>query len=80
MALDLTTAYDGMSKRRQRRALKPLERDILTRILTDILGELRESRDLDSLMFASRKRGIRLNAEEVPLLLSIRDAIDPRPL
>lgn len=34
------TAYDGISKRRSRRALKPLERDILVRIIGEILYEV----------------------------------------
>lgn len=87
MALDLEHAYDGLSKRRPSRALKPLERDILCRILVDIIGQLRshgqERHDglavnLDDLMFACNQHGIRLHRHEVTMLIEIQKVIDPR--
>lgn len=77
--LDLSTAYDGVSKRRPRRALQPLERDILCRIIQDIMHELRATGNLDSLMFARRRGGIRMDANEVLILADIYRAINPRP-
>lgn len=79
MTIDHSTAYDGMSKCRQRRALTPLERDILTRILNDIFGQLRREKSLDSLQFIEGVGAIRMDVEEIPILVSIRDAINPRP-
>jgi hypothetical protein len=85
--LDLEHAYDGLSKRRPRRALKPLERDILCRVLDDIVGHLRTHGtpypngvevNVDDLMFACEKHGIRMYAHEVRMLIEIRDVINPR--
>jgi hypothetical protein len=77
MSQNLDEAYDG-SKRPQTRELKPLERDILTRILNDIFHELRETQSLDSLMFVRQHGGIRMDAAEVPLLIEVRDVLNPR--
>jgi hypothetical protein len=77
--LDLEHAYDGGSKRRPRRALKPLERDILCRIIDDIISELRQEQHLNALMFCSGKGGIRMHAPEIPILVNIRNNINPRP-
>lgn len=76
--VDHSTAYDGMSKKRQKRALTPLERDILTRILSDIIYQIRCEGNLDSLQFIDGKGGIRMEPEEIPILVSIRKIIDPR--
>jgi hypothetical protein len=77
--IDTSVAYDGSSKRRPRRALSPLERDILCRILDDIFHELRATNNLDSLQFVRDRGGIRMYAHEIPMLVSVRKAISPRP-
>lgn len=69
LELDLNHAYDGSSKRRPRRALYPLERDILCRIITDLLAVWRHDEEPVK---------IRWNLDEIPILVNIRDAIDPR--
>lgn len=75
----MDTAYDGGSKCKPRRALKPLERDILCRVLGDILREIRKHQDLDSLMFDCGEHGIRMSEFEVNVLYNIRGIINPRP-
>ncbi len=70
-------AYDGSNKP-QSRELTARERDILTRILNDILHVLRKTRSLDSLNFMDGQGFIRMGLEEVPKLVEIRRVIDPR--
>jgi YD repeat-containing protein len=70
-------AYDG-SSRRQSRRLTPRERDILTRILRDIVSELRRSGDLDSLWFIEGNGGIRMEPSEVPIIVDLLGVLTPR--
>lgn len=59
---DLSVAYDGSSKRPQSRELQPLERDILCRLIAQTLWGT----------------GPRAPLDEIPILESVFQAIDPR--
>lgn len=80
--LDLEVAYDGFSKRRARRALKPLEREIVGRILFDVLHEAAGTRhhphSLDNLSFQCGMHGIRLDEDELAIIRNVMHVIDPR--
>lgn len=67
--LDHSVAYDGLSKRPQDRELTPLERDILTRILGDILHSVREGRGAPVRVH---------NVQELELLADLQRVLDPR--
>jgi hypothetical protein len=75
--LDDDLAYDG-SNRPQDRPLTARERDILTRILFDILHELHRSQSLSSLMFIDGQGGIRMDNTEIQSLIEMRNILDPR--
>lgn len=70
---DPTTAYDGMSARPQDRELLPLERDILVRILSDIFHVYGRA-GLDGMDTVS----IRMDEEELRMLVPLRKVLDPR--
>lgn len=74
----MSVAYDGYSKRRQTRKLQPLERDILTRVLSDILHVLRRTNDINALCFVDGNGFIRLDPDEVKILVDLRAILDPR--
>lgn len=78
----LDRAFDG-EREPQRRELRALERDVLCRLLGDVLHRVRETRDLDSLVWADHRSGVgtggvRLDAWEVPLLLNLVEVLQPR--
>lgn len=82
-------AYDGQS-RPQERELTPRERDILTRILSDIILQIHRvavndghlsivtTQNLDELMFANRLGGIRMDLHEVETIVNLREVLTPR--
>lgn len=73
----LDEAFDGECEP-QRRELRALERDVLCRLLEDVLGQVRRHQSLDALVWADGPGGVRLDAWEVPLLLNVVEALSPR--
>lgn len=77
----LDEAFDG-EREPQRRELRALERDVLCRLLEDVLGQVRRTGSLDGLVWADfglvSGGGVRLDAWEVPLLLNLVEALSPR--
>ena len=65
--MDLSVAYDG-STRPQTRELQPLERDILSRIIHDILNTCTYG----------YARSVRVFASEVELLHNMAEVLTPR--
>lgn len=76
---DLSVAYDGGSRRRMRRSLQPLEREIIVRIIADIFGAARRAhREGKDPMLALDAVPIRMDGDELPLLQGIQVVLDPR--
>lgn len=73
----LDEAFDGEAEP-QRRELRALERDVLCRLLSDVLYQVRLHRTLDALTFDPGPGGVRLEAWEVPLLENVWEALQPR--
>lgn len=72
-----TTAYDG-SNAPQTRELTARERDILCRIISDILTAVRRGIHGDGELLDHLMRCIRLDSGDGKILLEIRNVIDPR--
>lgn len=78
-AEDLRPYNGDPTPRPQQRPLTPLERDIVTRVIADILFQLRMNGKADSLMWKDGNGGIRLtDPEEVRTLLRVRNVLEPR--